>query len=60
MGLLDLATSIREWKSAPSTRAGCGIKFNHFTCVLPLAFGGTETESDEAKLEIAVLLEEVV
>jgi len=60
MGLLDLATSIREWKSAPSTRAGCGIKFNHFTCVLPLAFEGIETESDEAKLEIAVLLEGVI
>jgi len=40
--------------------AGCGIKFNHFICVLPLAFEGIETESGEAKLEIAVLLEGVI
>jgi hypothetical protein len=40
--------------------AGCGIKFIHFVRVLPLAFEGIETESDEVKLEIAVLLEEVI
>ncbi|WP_292492236.1 hypothetical protein [Methanoculleus sp. 10] len=60
MELLDRATSIRERKSVPSTRAGCEIKFNHFIRVLPLAFEGIETESDEAKLEIAVLLEGVI
>ena len=56
MGLLDRATSIRDGKGAPSTRASCGIEFNRFICILSRAFEEIETESDKIKLKVTMLL----
>ena len=58
-----LTNAPRRWRVKKCSflrGASCVINFNHFICVLPLAFEGIETESDEAKLEIAVLLEGVI